>query len=50
VTAGTILAYAEAKQLPKKIVNKGFIFTETELRAAMQRLNLDRSELEVTRV
>jgi len=50
VTAGTILAYAEAKQLPKKIVNKGYIFTETELRAAMQRLNLDRSELEVTRV
>jgi len=49
VSAGTILAYAENKHLPKTIVNKGFVFSEGELKEAMQRLNRNRTEMGVTR-
>ena len=48
VSQGPVRAYAEAGQLPKRIV-KGFIWTKGELEQARTRLNLDRTNLEVTR-
>ena len=48
VSAGTIRAYTDARQLPKRTAH-GFVWTEGELRHAMERLNLDRAEMGVTR-
>ena len=48
VSQGTVRAYAEAGQLPKRIV-KGFVWTKDELEQARTRLNLDRLEEGVTR-
>tara|TARA_R100000306_G_C4315692_1_gene112510 strand:- start:328 stop:579 length:252 start_codon:yes stop_codon:yes gene_type:complete len=49
VSEGTVIAYTESRQLPKRLA-KGFVFTEGELQHAMERLNLDRAEIGVTRV
>jgi hypothetical protein len=48
VSAGTIRAYTDARQLPKRIA-KGFVWTQDELNHAMERLNLDRLEMGVIR-
>ncbi len=48
VSQGTVRSYAEARQLPKRVV-KGFVWTKDELRHAMARLNLDRVEMGVSR-